>query len=261
VNNVAPTAIAQSTTIPEDTATNLVLTATDPGADTVTNWIITLSPVHGLLTGVAPHLTYTPATNFNGTDSFQFTATDSDGAVSGAATVNLTITPVNDAPVLGPLTNYTVNPGAVINFNATASDVDAGDVLSFTLVNPPQNASITAAGVFSWRPHLAQAGTTNTVTVVVTDNGAPNLSATNAFIVIVNPLAPVLLSQPHYANADFRFTVEGTTGPDYVVLASGNLTNWNALATNLSPTTPFAFTNFNIGTNNDYQFYRIRLQP
>ena len=42
--------------------------------------------------------TYTPNPNFNGTDSFTFTA--SDGTIgSNTATVTLTVTAVNDAPV------------------------------------------------------------------------------------------------------------------------------------------------------------------
>ena len=42
--------------------------------------------------------TYTPGTNFNGSDSFTYTAYDGIGN-SNVATVNLTINPVNDAPV------------------------------------------------------------------------------------------------------------------------------------------------------------------
>ena len=59
-------------------------------------------PAHGTLSGTAPNLTYTPAANYNGPDSFTFTV--NDGTVdSAAATVSITVTPVNDAPVaVGP---------------------------------------------------------------------------------------------------------------------------------------------------------------
>jgi hypothetical protein len=78
---------------------------------------------------------------------------------------------MNDPPVPGPPANYTVNPGAVISFNAMATDADTADVLSFSLGHPPARASITSSGAFLWPPRVAQAGTANTVTVVVTDNG------------------------------------------------------------------------------------------
>ena len=43
--------------------------------------------------------TYTPALNFTGIDTFTYTV--SDGALSDVATVTITVTPVNDAPVAG----------------------------------------------------------------------------------------------------------------------------------------------------------------
>ena len=60
------------------------------------------------------------------------------------------------------------------------------------------NAAIDAgSGVFTWRPLVTQANTTNPFAVVVTDNGTPNLSATQSFNVTVNPLTlPGLASSP-----------------------------------------------------------------
>src|SRR2546426_992184 len=43
--------------------------------------------------------TYTPETNFSGTDSFTYRAEDSKGAFSGPATVSIIVNPVNDPPV------------------------------------------------------------------------------------------------------------------------------------------------------------------
>ena len=46
--------------------------------------------------------TYTPAANFNGPVSFNYTA--SDGSLSASSTASLTLAGVNDAPVATPVT-------------------------------------------------------------------------------------------------------------------------------------------------------------
>src|SRR5207302_658693 len=95
--NHAPVAAAQTVTTAEDTAKAIVLTATDVDGDPLT-YAIVGAPAHGALSGVAPTVTYTPAANYNGPDSFTFKANDST-LDSNVATVTLTVTPVNDAPV------------------------------------------------------------------------------------------------------------------------------------------------------------------
>ena len=57
------------------------------------------NPAHGTLTLVAGVLTYTPAANYFGPDSFDYTV--SDGVLTDTATVSITVTAVNDAPVAG----------------------------------------------------------------------------------------------------------------------------------------------------------------
>ena len=47
-------------------------------------------PAHGSLSGTAPNLTYTPAANYNGADSFTFKVNDGQ-ADSAAATVSITV--------------------------------------------------------------------------------------------------------------------------------------------------------------------------
>ncbi|MFZ4594188.1 MAG: Ig-like domain-containing protein, partial [Verrucomicrobiaceae bacterium] len=100
VNNIAPTALAQSVATNEDTTKLITLGATDPGADTQTFSIGNgPTPAQGTLSAITGNqVTFTPALNFNGSASFTFKATDSDGADSAPATVTLTVDAVNDAP-------------------------------------------------------------------------------------------------------------------------------------------------------------------
>src|SRR5204862_4093 len=101
--NTAPVATNDSSATNEDTA--LTITApgvlgndTDVDSPALTAVVVT-GPGHGALTlNANGSFTYTPAANFNGSDSFTYKA--NDGLLdSNAATVALTINPVNDAPV------------------------------------------------------------------------------------------------------------------------------------------------------------------
>src|SRR5207247_664567 len=88
--NDAPVASDQAVTTDEDTAKAITLSATDTEASSLT-YAIVASPTHGSLTGTAPNVTYTPAANYNGSDSFTFKV--NDGTVdSNVATVNINVT-------------------------------------------------------------------------------------------------------------------------------------------------------------------------
>ncbi len=88
--NRPPVANAQSVTTALNTAKAITLTGSDPDGDTLTYAVVT-QPAHGKLTGAAPSVTYTPTTNYSGSDSFTFKVTDSKGVASTNATVSITV--------------------------------------------------------------------------------------------------------------------------------------------------------------------------
>lgn len=89
-NNSTPVAASQSVTTPKNTPVNIVLTATDANVNSLLSYSIVSAPAHGTLSGTAPNLTYTPAANYSGPDSFTFKA--SDGTFdSNTATVTITV--------------------------------------------------------------------------------------------------------------------------------------------------------------------------
>ncbi len=94
--NDAPVADSQTITTDEDTAIGITLTASDVDGDKLT--FLVTGPTNGVLSGTAPNLTYTPNLDYNGSDSLTFTVNDGQ-ADSNLATVSITVTPVNDAPV------------------------------------------------------------------------------------------------------------------------------------------------------------------
>src|SRR5207302_9860396 len=71
-------------------------------------------------------------------------------------------------------------PNMSVSASATDADLPA-NTLTFALVSAPLGMSINpASGVISWTPSEAQGPSTNVVSVSVTDNGVPALSATNS---------------------------------------------------------------------------------
>ncbi len=95
--NDAPVANGQSISTDEDTAKAITLEASDVEGDNL-GYTIVDQPSHGTLSGTGANLTYTPATDFNGSDSFTFKANDGQ-ADSNVAIVDVTVSAVNDAPV------------------------------------------------------------------------------------------------------------------------------------------------------------------
>ena len=86
--NQAPVVVMQSYSVDEDSSVNITLTGTDANDETLS--YSTSMPSNGTLSGTSPNIIYSPNTNFNGTDSFTFTA--NDGAVtSEPASINITI--------------------------------------------------------------------------------------------------------------------------------------------------------------------------
>jgi VCBS repeat-containing protein len=155
--NQAPVANGQSLALNEDTQKAITLTGTDVDGDPLTFTIVTM-PTHGTLTGTMPNLTYTPTADYNGSDSFTFKV--NDGSVdSNVATVNLTINPVNDAPVAS-VGSFTTPPNTPYTGQLIATDID-GDPLTYTITTQPTKGTVTvnpSTGVFTYTPLAGKTG-------------------------------------------------------------------------------------------------------
>jgi pectin methylesterase-like acyl-CoA thioesterase len=169
----------------------------------------------------------------------------------------------NTAPTLGSVANQTVNVGVTVTVNDVATDPDVpAQTLTYSLLSGPSGASLNpATGAFAWRPTVNVANTTNLIQIVVTDNGTPNLSATNSFSVTVNPLSQPSILAPSYEAGQFSLSVSGEVGPDYALQVSTNLASglWTTLLESNSPPSPFTFTDTN--AINSQQYYRIVVGP
>src|SRR5205814_1839313 len=120
-------------------------------------------------------------------------------ALSATNSFTVTVTEVNLAPVLSVPANQTIDEQTTLSVSASATDADLpANTLTFALVSAPTGMTINgSSGAISWTPSEAQGPSTNTITVVVTDNGVPALSATNSFTVSLHDALPMsVLSVP-----------------------------------------------------------------
>src|SRR4051794_7171510 len=129
--NDAPVANDDSTTVAEDGTIDIAVLGndTDAGGDTLSVASVTQG-LHGTVT-INPDKTvkYTPAANYNGSDSFTYTVSDGNGG-SATGTVTITVTSVNDAPVANA-DSATVAEDGAINVAVLGNDTDTdGDTLS-----------------------------------------------------------------------------------------------------------------------------------
>ena len=183
VGNTPPTIEGLNLTTAEDTPLTRLVETADAEDDQVT---ITLGqPANGDVALSGSSFTYTPDANYHGTDSF--TVTVSDGRDEATATVNITVTPVNDPPV-GMPDSFATNEDVAHEAELTAllandSDVD-GDTLTITAVGSASNGSVAMVGedvVFtpttdfvgngSYTYTLSDGTLTTEVTVTVTIGG------------------------------------------------------------------------------------------
>ncbi len=156
--NTPPVAVDDAATTPEDTPVDVNVLANDTDADghalTITSFT---QPAHGTVTETVDHkLHYAPAADFHGTDTFEYTISDGHGG-SDTATVTITVTPVNDAPVAFDATRTTPEDTTLSSSVPAATDVD-GDTLTYALVAGLPGLTFNADGTFTYMPPATSTG-------------------------------------------------------------------------------------------------------
>lgn len=103
-------------------------------------------------------------------------------------TINKGLNPsqaLNVSPVITTVAITSAREGVVYRYNVNATDANSDNILTYSLASAPDSMSINAAtGLITWTPTSTQAGT-HSVSVRVTDNASPALSATQDFSILV----------------------------------------------------------------------------
>lgn len=159
--NDAPTAADDSYTLDEDatktvSAPGLLANDVDVDGEALTASLVS-APANGTLTlNLDGSFSYTPNANYHGTDSFTYQVSDGN-STSNSATVNLTVNPANDIPVIAD-DSFATNedtPLVVSAAGVLANDTDLdGDALSAAMVTAPTHGSLTlnSDGSFTYTP-------------------------------------------------------------------------------------------------------------
>jgi VCBS repeat-containing protein len=195
VSNHAPVAANDSYVVAEDgvlsvAAPGVLANDTDADNNALTARLVS-GTSHGTLTlNSDGSFTYTPSPNYNGVDGFTYKANDGS-ADSNVATVSITVTPVNDAPVAANDSYSTAEdtPLTVSAPGVLANDTDVdGDALSAVLVNGPAHGTLTlnANGSFTYSPASNYNGA-DSFTYKANDGSADsNVATVNITVTAVN---------------------------------------------------------------------------
>ena len=174
-NLLSFTVIATDTDLPVQVLTFSL----NPGAPAAA----TIEPITGLFTWIAPEVP-TPTTS-------TITVIVSDNgfpSLSATQSFNVTVLKTNHPPVFLPASNYLAQvliPLRVTNV-VTDPDIPTNHITFGLMGAAPKGTRINKfTGLVIWTPSRAQARSTNSISVVATDNGLPALSATNTFQVMV----------------------------------------------------------------------------
>ena len=182
---------------------------------------------------------------------FVATAYDSAGVESTPSNEAQFAAPTNNPPALNPITNYNVAVFSDLVIQNNATDSISGKKLTYSLAaGAPTNMTIDPTnGLLEWPVPASAAGTTNTITVQVTDSSTPPETAIQTFTIAVSNYAQVsfgssvvALGQTSSVPLIFNASV-GVTNVSFVLDVPGNR------LTNLSVTSLTNIATITQGTN------------
>ncbi|WP_312996493.1 retention module-containing protein, partial [Achromobacter animicus] len=274
VKNPAPTAVNdtdatnQGVSLTADAAHGVLANDTDPDGDT-----LTVSQVNGQAGNVGAAITgsnggtftlnadgsysFNPGSTFNNlgagqtaSSSITYTVSDGEGGTS-TATLTVTITGTNDTPILTPgvtLDDQSGNDGQAItpvDISEQFSDVDAGDVLTYSATGLPPGLTIDPkTGIISGTldKSASQGGDHGVYAVTITATDKAGASVSQDFSWDVKNPAPTAVADEGATGQNVNLTVNAQNGvlsndtdPDgdtlHVSAVNGQSTNVGAAIT------------------------------
>jgi alkaline phosphatase len=199
--NQPPTAVDDSATTNQNTAGVIDVVANDADPDGTidpSTVVITKAPAHGTAAPNADGMVrYTPNAGFVGTDTFQYTVKDNEGATSNEATVAVTVVAVNQPPTAVDDSAATDrNTAVVIDVIANDTDPDGTiDPSTVVITRAPAHGKATANpdGTVTYMPIESFVGT-DTFQYTVEDNERATSNEAAATVTVVSSGSPETVS-------------------------------------------------------------------
>nr|WP_156478466.1 Ig-like domain-containing protein [Vibrio cidicii] len=185
--DVAPTVVDDSFSTEEDTAKQFDLLANDSDINddmVASSATVKTPPSKGQVSISNGVVTYTPNSNETGTDTFTYTVKDALLQESQEATVTVTISAINDAPVAKALTITTDEDtaSAALSVRSQTTDVEDGiPTGDLALVSLPQKGQVAidqTAGTFVYTPNANENGSDSFTYTIADSEGSVSLAAT-----------------------------------------------------------------------------------
>jgi hypothetical protein len=198
--NDAPTISGiPSTTVAEGSHYSFTPTASDVDIDDTKTFSITNKPRWASFSTTTGELSGTPGDNdVEVTSNIIITVTDSENANSSLTAFDIEVTNVNDAPVISGTPSLIVAEDSAYNFIPTVTDLDRGDILTFSIINKPNWASFNSvSGELSGVPDNNHIGTSSNITISVTDSAGATANLKHFDVTVINTNdAPVISGEP-----------------------------------------------------------------
>ncbi|WP_183091172.1 VCBS domain-containing protein [Vibrio sp. SBT000027] len=175
-------------TVTEDGSKTITFHATD--IDTTDTLTPSVSATHGSASlNAQGEIVFTPDANYNGPAIVVLSVTD--GHTTTSQTINVDVTPANDAPVINSIVPVNATEdGAVVTGQLTSTDIDAGDTATFTTTSTQGGFTLNADGSYNLDPtdasfqHL-KAGEISTFTIPVTVTDSAGATDTKDLVITV----------------------------------------------------------------------------
>ena len=185
VASINDVAAINTTTIEEDASTTVTLSSTFSGTPTYS----AKSDTSAITVSVSSTaLQLTPSSNWNGTSTI--TAYASVGTLKDSTAFTLSVTAVNDAPVITAVADDSTNEETEKTIKLSATDID-GDALTYSATSDTSAVAITiSTDTLKLNPALNYTGT-SVITVIVSDNALADTTKFDFTVINVND-APVI---------------------------------------------------------------------
>lgn len=254
------TSSASNTNLPDATYTFTLLPSSPTNilitSDGLASAILTWTNI-GVVDGV---LIWTNNSAAPGTYAISVAATDNSlPPLSVTNSFNLVILPPLPPQLFVPA-NQTIRVGQWLTVTNYATNSILPDAhYSFSLASPSPNVSLAADGVLNWTNQSAMPGT-YPVTVQVTDNSVPALSAAHSFAIVVTPVPPELSATLLSPSLGFKLSFQTSSNTTWRIQASTNLsaaaTNWRPIFTNVTGPNGLLWFTDRLATNFPQRYYR-----